>query len=62
MLAAAEDDLRTAVVLTIISNREIATAKIVALLAPRLGIAETSLAIRRMSSTSLLLILPDFAM
>jgi hypothetical protein len=49
-------------VLTIISNREIATAKIAALLAPRLGTAETSLAIRRMSSTSLLLILPDFAM
>lgn len=62
MLAATEDDLRTDVVLTIISDSEIALAEIVALLAPRLDVPKTSLVIRRMSSSSLLLILPDIAL
>jgi hypothetical protein len=61
-LSASEDDLRTAVVLTIISDLVIGQAEIAALLAPRLNIIETSLVIRRISSSSLLLILPDITM
>jgi hypothetical protein len=60
-LSASEDDLRTAVVLTIISDLVIPPMEIAALLAPRLNINETSLVIRRISASSLLLILPDMA-
>jgi hypothetical protein len=60
-LSASEDDLRTAVVLTIISDLVIPPVEIAALLAPRLIINETSLVIRRISASSLLLILPDMA-
>jgi hypothetical protein len=60
-LSASEDDLRTAVVLTIISDLVIPPVEIAALLAPRLNINETSLVIRRISASSLLLILPNMA-
>jgi hypothetical protein len=59
-MTVAEEDLRLAVVVSVISNRDsVSEFKVASLLSPRLKITEDSLVLRRLSPNSFLLVLPS---
>jgi hypothetical protein len=59
-MTVAEEDLRLAVVVSVISNRDsVSEFEVASLLSPRLEITEDSLVLRRLSPNSFLLVLPS---
>jgi hypothetical protein len=59
-MSRAEDDLLKGVVVTVISDRSMVLAEeIAALIAPRLGVEVNSFVLRRLSSSSFILVLPN---
>jgi hypothetical protein len=59
----AEDDLLNAVVVTVISDRQmVVEGEVVKLIAPRLEVKAAALVLRRLSSSSFLIILPHMEM
>jgi hypothetical protein len=59
-MTVAEEDLRLAVVVSVISNRDsVSEFEVASLLSPRLEITEDSIVLRRLSPNSFLLVLPS---